>query len=85
MQKWLRVATGPAGGTPVGLATAALAARGRMAAMTRTRGSLRAGAGALAIGGLATAGHAVTGLSSLALVAGLSILAAVKAVVRPRR
>lgn len=36
--------------------------------MTRTRGSLRAGAGALAIGGLASVGHAATGVSSLALV-----------------
>ena len=38
-----------------------------MLRMTRTRGSLRAGASALAIGGLATAGHAVTSVSSLAL------------------
>jgi hypothetical protein len=53
--------------------------------MTRTRGSFRAGAGGLAIGGLASAGHAATGVSSVALVAGLSLLAAVAALVRPRR
>jgi hypothetical protein len=53
--------------------------------VTRTRGSLRVGAGALAIGGLASLGHATTGVSSLAVIAGLSVLAAIKAVVRPRR
>jgi hypothetical protein len=63
----------------------AVAPRGRMPHMTRTRGSLRAGAGALAIGGLASVGHAATGASSLALIAGLSLLAAVNAVARPRR
>jgi len=56
-----------------------------MPRVTRTQGSLRAGAGALAIGGLASVGHATTGGSYLALFAGLSVLAAVKAVVRPRR
>ena len=45
----------------------------------------RAGAGALAICGLASVGHAATGASSLALIAGPSLLAAVKAVARPRR
>lgn len=82
VQKWPRVAT-PC--RPVGLATTALAPRVRMPRVTRTRASLRAGVGALAIGGLATAGHAVTGVSSLALLVGLSLLAAAKAVVRPRR
>ncbi|MGH2885349.1 MAG: hypothetical protein ACRDPA_22040 [Solirubrobacteraceae bacterium] len=53
--------------------------------MTRTRGSLLAGVSALAIGGLATLGHAATGVSYLALVAGLSLLAAVNALVGPRR
>jgi hypothetical protein len=53
--------------------------------MTRTRGSLKAGAGALAIGGLASAGQAATGFSSLALVGGLSLLAAGWVVVRPHR
>jgi hypothetical protein len=52
---------------------------------TRTRGSLRAAASALAIGGLATAGHAATGASYLALVAGMSLVAAGWAVVRPPR
>ena len=53
--------------------------------MTRTRGSLKAGASALAIGGLANAGHAATGASYLALVGGLSLLAAGWAFVRPGR
>lgn len=55
------------------------------AGMTRTRGSLKAGASALAIGGLASVGHAATGVSSVALIGGLSLLAAGWAVVRPHR
>jgi hypothetical protein len=56
-----------------------------MPRVTRTRGSLKAGASALAIGGLATVGHAATGVSYLALVAGLSLIAAVNTLVGPRR
>ena len=53
--------------------------------VTRTRASLRAGAGALAIGGLATVGHAATGVSYLALFVGLSLVAAAWALVHPPR